>query len=60
LELPDENRQNAASIFSGFESPEWIERMYKYFAEINNSPVVCHWKYRLSEIEPEEAIGLAN
>ena len=39
---------------------EWIERIYKYFAEINDSPIVYHWKYHMNEIDPEEAIGLAN
>ncbi len=37
---------------------ERIERMYKYFAEINNSPIVYHWKYYMSEIGPEEAISI--
>ena len=37
---------------------ERIERMYKYFAEINNSPIVYHWKYYISEIDPEEAITI--
>ena len=39
---------------------ERIERLYKYFAEINDSPIGCHWKYHMSEIDPEVAIGLAN
>ena len=39
---------------------ERIERLYKYFAEINDSPIVYHWKYHISEIDPVEVIGLAN
>ena len=39
---------------------ERIERIYKYFAEINDSPIVYHWIYHMSEIDPEKAIGLAN
>ena len=39
---------------------EGIERIYKYFAEINDSPIVYHWKYHMSEIDPVEVIGLAN
>ena len=39
---------------------EGIERIYKYFAEINDSPIVCHWKYHVNEIDPVDAIGLAN
>ena len=39
---------------------ERIERIYKYFAEINDSPIVYDWKYHMCEIDPEEAIGLAN
>ena len=39
---------------------ERTERLYKYFAEINDSPIVYHWKYHISEIDPVEVIGLAN
>ena len=39
---------------------ELIERIYKYFEEINDTPIVYHWKYHMNEIDPEEAIGLAN
>lgn len=35
---------------------ELVERIYKYFEEINAEPVVYHWKYRLDEIEPSEEI----
>ena len=33
---------------------ELVERIYKYFEEINDTPVVYHWKYRLDEINPNE------
>ena len=33
---------------------ELVERIYKYFEEINDIPVVYHWKYRLDEIDPNE------
>ena len=33
---------------------ELVERIYKYFEEINATPVVYHWKYRLDEINPNE------
>lgn len=35
---------------------ELIARIYKYFEEINESPVVYHWKYKLDEINPDEEI----
>lgn len=35
---------------------ELIERIYKYFEEINVEPVVYHWKYKLDEIDPSEEI----
>ena len=35
---------------------ELVERIYKYFEEINESPVVYHWKYKLEEIDPEEEV----
>ena len=35
---------------------ELVERIYKYFEEINETPVVYHWKYRLDEINPSEEI----
>ena len=35
---------------------ELVERIYKYFEEINESPVVYHWKYRLDEIDPSEEL----
>lgn len=35
---------------------ELVERIYKYFEEINADPVVYHWKYKLDEIDPSEEI----
>ena len=35
---------------------ELVERIYKYFEEVNADPVVYHWKYRLDEIDPSEEI----
>ncbi|MGO5164003.1 hypothetical protein ACTQ25_14295, partial [Fusicatenibacter saccharivorans] len=28
----------------------------KYFDEVNEEPVVYHWKYRLDEIDPSEKV----
>lgn len=33
-----------------------INRIYKYFDEVNEEPVVYHWKYKLEEIDPGEAV----
>ena len=40
---------------------ELAERIYKYFDEVNETPVVHHWKYKMDEIDPAESvtIGLA-
>ena len=35
---------------------ELINRIYKYFDEANESPVVYHWKYKLNEIDPDEDV----
>ena len=35
---------------------ELVERIYKYFDEVNDDPVVYHWKYKLEEIDPREEI----
>ena len=35
---------------------ELVERIYKYFDEVNADPVVYHWKYKLKEIDPKEEI----
>ena len=36
---------------------ELIDRIYKYFDEVNEIPVVYHWKYHMEDFEPN---GLAN
>ena len=40
---------------------ELIERIYKYFYEVNKVPVIHHWKYKMDEIDPNEevVVGLA-
>ncbi|MBP3900941.1 MAG: IS630 family transposase [Blautia sp.] len=35
---------------------ELVERIYKYFEEVNDEPIVYHWKYKLDEIDPDEEI----
>lgn len=35
---------------------ELVERIYKYFEEANEEPVVYHWKYKLDEIDPNEEV----
>lgn len=35
---------------------ELIDRMYKYFDESNEEPVVFHWKYNLDDIDVSEEI----
>lgn len=35
---------------------ELVERIYKYFDEVNADPVVYHWKYKLDEIDSDEKI----
>ncbi len=30
---------------------ELINRIYKYFKEINEDPVVYYWKYKMDEIQ---------
>lgn len=37
---------------------ELIDRIYRYFDEVNETPVVYHWKYKMDEIG--STIGLAN
>ena len=37
---------------------ELVERIYKYFEEVNETPVVYHWKYKMDDFEP--TISLAN
>ena len=40
---------------------ELANRIYKYFEEVNETPVVHHWNYKMDEIDPAESvtIGLA-
>lgn len=35
---------------------ELVHRIYKYFDEINENPVIYHWKYKLKEIDPSESV----
>ena len=35
---------------------ELVERIYKYFDEVNTDPVVYHWKYKLDEIDSDEKL----
>ena len=35
---------------------ELINRIYNYFAEINEEPIVFHWKYKLDDIDVSEEI----
>ena len=35
---------------------ELIQRIYQYFTEVNEEPVVYHWKYKLEEIDPDEKV----
>ena len=35
---------------------ELVNRIYKYFAEINEEPIVFHWKYNLDDIDVSEEI----
>ena len=32
---------------------ELAERIYQYFDEINEEPIVFHWKYKINEISSE-------
>ena len=33
-----------------------MERIYKYFDEVNKEPVIYHWKYKLEEIDSSETL----
>ena len=35
---------------------ELVAQIYKFFDEINENPVVYHWKYKLEEIGSSEAV----
>lgn len=37
---------------------ELISRIYKYFDEVNDVPVVYHWKYKLEEIKKDEVVKI--
>lgn len=37
---------------------ELAERIYLYFDEINADPIVYHWKYKMDEINPDEAAAI--
>ena len=37
---------------------ELITRIYKYFDEINETPVVYHWKWNLDDIDPSEEVAV--
>ena len=37
---------------------ELINRINKYFAEVNEIPVVYHWKYKMDDFE--SPVGIAN
>ena len=36
--------------------PELAERIYQYFVEVNEEPVVFHWKYKLDDLDVSEEI----
>ena len=35
---------------------ELKERIYKYFDEVNQDPVIPHWHYKMDEINPFETV----
>ena len=35
---------------------ELTERIYQYFDEVNEEPVVFHWRYKLDELDVSEEI----
>ena len=35
---------------------ELVDRIYLYFEEINQTPVVHHWKYKMDEVDASECI----
>ena len=37
---------------------ELVDRIYKYFDEVNETPVVYHWKYKMDEFG--QSVGIAN
>ena len=37
---------------------ELIDRIYKYFDEINEEPVVYHWTWKLDDIDINEEVNV--
>lgn len=37
---------------------ELKDRIYKYFDEVNREPVIYHWKYKMNEINEDEAASI--
>lgn len=37
---------------------ELTDRIYKYFDEVNREPVIYHWKYKMDEINGDEAASV--
>ena len=37
---------------------ELEERIYLYFEEVNQEPVVYHWTYKMDEVRPGEAMAV--
>ena len=35
---------------------ELVQRIYRYFEEVNEEPIVYHWKYKLEELGPNEKV----
>lgn len=35
---------------------ELVERIYQYFSEVNEEPVIFHWKYNLNDVDVSEEI----
>ena len=35
---------------------ELVQRIYRYFEEVNEEPIVYHWKYNLEELDPNEKV----
>jgi hypothetical protein len=35
---------------------ELVERIYRYFDEVNEDPIVYHWKYKLEEVDSSENV----
>jgi hypothetical protein len=33
-----------------------VERIYRYFDEVNEDPIVYHWKYKLEEVDSSENV----